>query len=964
MRLIEASIRGFGKLVERSFPFARDAQIVVGDNETGKSTLQKFILAMLFGLKREDRKRREYLPEHELCCPWNGAAYAGRLVYELASGNRYEVLRDFDRKKESVQILDALSGRALTNEYPMDGRKERTFMQKQLQLTRRLFEATTSLGQLAGRPSAAGVDAFRERVQGLLDSGDEGVSARAALACLTEMRELCGSERTPTRGIGLLLKQRKILNSELEAARRRHAEILDLHARRKRVVEAHAQAEAAWRARRAADLARERKELTRRMQRAESLAGELETLRGRAKAFDDVAEVDVSDYAPARERAAAIAALDSEVRERDAALERAKKHVAELRGVAAALDSALANLDQDRASAMYRSAERLREQIGHVREARARHASEQRRNRGVVEALQQHHGRDWTHDDFMAQLASQRALVEEAEGEPIQSALQQVVRSYRVLKRRFQAAALLGTSVVAASAVLAAWNPLLWPVAARLALPVAVAIAALILLGASVRRVIARRDQVRALQGRATHFTSRRHEAEQWLQAQLEQNELGSIDEIYAARREYESLRAAAERSAAESSGRDLRTTETELAEHAALLHAQVQTCDFDALHAIQSDPPVRARALLPYAEASTLAQADGDDSAELQRLVADLARIPEVRRSLDWLARVREELVATEERAGLEESTLTQRRARLEGERAGLEAILYRNGARDVEELAQRVERQRQRHVILSEYRPLLHEQEGVLGGENIEALRARVAVLEGDESSQPARGGETVGFEDGERKASPEQLRHRVEELAAERAQLEERLSAREREGRTAAEVELELQENELRLAEERCQVESLSVAIETLEALAVARHREVAPRMNERVGEIFARLSRGRHTEVRLDEELTPRIRMDGEAVHGADSLSGGAADQLYFALRVTAGEQLARSGERLPLLLDDPFVQYDPDRLRAALDLVAELAVEHQILFFTCEASQAQALSDRLRARDLEHHTLLL
>jgi uncharacterized protein YhaN len=60
----------------------------------------------------------------------------------------------------------------------------------------------------------------------------------------------------------------------------------------------------------------------------------------------------------------------------------------------------------------------------------------------------------------------------------------------------------------------------------------------------------------------------------------------------------------------------------------------------------------------------------------------------------------------------------------------------------------------------------------------------------------------------------------------------------------------------------------------------------------------------------------------------------------------------------------LLLDDPFVQYDPDRLRAALDLVAELAVEHQILFFTCEASQAQALSDRLRARDLEHHTLLL
>ena len=90
--------------------------------------------------------------------------------------------------------------------------------------------------------------------------------------------------------------------------------------------------------------------------------------------------------------------------------------------------------------------------------------------------------------------------------------------------------------------------------------------------------------------------------------------------------------------------------------------------------------------------------------------------------------------------------------------------------------------------------------------------------------------------------------------------------------------------------------------------------------------------------------------------------SESLSGGAADQLYFALRVTAGEQLARSGERLPLLLDDPFVQYDPERLNAALELVAELAQDHQVLFFTCEATQAQALEERLRARDLEYDVL--
>jgi uncharacterized protein YhaN len=97
----------------------------------------------------------------------------------------------------------------------------------------------------------------------------------------------------------------------------------------------------------------------------------------------------------------------------------------------------------------------------------------------------------------------------------------------------------------------------------------------------------------------------------------------------------------------------------------------------------------------------------------------------------------------------------------------------------------------------------------------------------------------------------------------------------------------------------------------------------------------------------------------VRVDGEGYCGAESLSGGAADQLYFALRVTAAEQLARAGEFLPLLLDDPFVQYDPDRLQAGLELVAELAREHQVLFFTCEMEQAEALGERLGAAGVEH-----
>jgi len=138
----------------------------------------------------------------------------------------------------------------------------------------------------------------------------------------------------------------------------------------------------------------------------------------------------------------------------------------------------------------------------------------------------------------------------------------------------------------------------------------------------------------------------------------------------------------------------------------------------------------------------------------------------------------------------------------------------------------------------------------------------------------------------------------------------------------------------------------------------------HREAAPRLNERVGQLFAQLTHGAHVEVRLDEDLTPRVRVDGDVVCGVEALSGGAADQLYFALRVTAGEVLAHRGETLPLLLDDPFVQYDAARLEAALDLVVELAVGHQVFLFTCEQQQADELLRRAAARGRDHALLQL
>jgi uncharacterized protein YhaN len=959
VRFVEAFIRGFGRFAERPFRFAPGAQLFVGPNEAGKSTLQRFLLAMLFGLKREDRKRRDYLPEYELYGPWSGAPYGGRLVYSLGDGRRFEVHRLFERQQEDIRLFDAVSGRDLSADYPLDHRKERPFLQAQLQLSRQLFEATTSLGQLAGRMSEDGAGALRERIQGLLDSGDENLSARAALTRLERLREHFGSERTPTRGLGMLLRQRRDLQQEMEEAQARHAEILQLHRQRNAVAAEYTRYEKAWEVRRRTELVQERRQLALRLQRVGELDGEIETLTARLASYTEVGELDVTAYSKVREESAALSALTLEIQGRREELEGARSSLEAWRRFASRLSAALGDLDPAGARLLEERAEGLRETIGRVREARRREEEERRRNRTIVEALQQHRGRDWTDDAFMRRLAVTRAQLTDVEAGTTAESARASLRDYRHKRLHvlWQVSLVLG-GVVALAALF--WRPLhTLPVSAWLPLGAA---GLLVLLFCSwrVRGVMAARDQARAAALQAQNAAQRQQEAKDWLAGVLQRHGMGAVEELEAARREYESLRAEAERISAAGS-RERSQLEAELASRADALHAQVHRCDLAGLAALRADPQAAARGMPPFEEASGLESPAGDDSAELQRLGEDLRRLPALRHACAWAERLRLECEARQRRVEQEMQALEQRQSRVHQIQDELGTLLRHNGARDVDDFAARVVRHEERQALVALLRPLQHERQGVLGGETPEALRGRLRLLESVASQaglfdDVPRG---AGVQEDLSSASLESLGRRKDALAAERAQLGERLAARESEGRFPAEIELQAQEVDEHIAAEKRRLAALQLAMETLEQVTTKRHREAAPRMNERVGEVFARLSRGEHREVRLDEDLTPRVRMDGEGYCGAESLSGGAADQLYFALRVTAGEQLARAGEFLPLLLDDPFVQYDPERLQAGLDLVAELAREHQVCFFTCEVAQAEDLGARLRAAGVEY-----
>lgn len=127
---------------------------------------------------------------------------------------------------------------------------------------------------------------------------------------------------------------------------------------------------------------------------------------------------------------------------------------------------------------------------------------------------------------------------------------------------------------------------------------------------------------------------------------------------------------------------------------------------------------------------------------------------------------------------------------------------------------------------------------------------------------------------------------------------------------------------------------------------------RHQE--PILLE-AGGIFAALTRDEFTGLVPDDDGGRQVllaRRHNDELLSTSSLSSGTRDQLYLAIRL-AGivHQLPRLDERLPLILDDLLVNFDNERSSAALEVLADLSSQTQVLLFTHEqhlADHAQQL----------------
>ncbi|HET6498569.1 MAG TPA: hypothetical protein VFH17_05925, partial [Coriobacteriia bacterium] len=180
----------------------------------------------------------------------------------------------------------------------------------------------------------------------------------------------------------------------------------------------------------------------------------------------------------------------------------------------------------------------------------------------------------------------------------------------------------------------------------------------------------------------------------------------------------------------------------------------------------------------------------------------------------------------------------------------------------------------------------------------------------------------------------------------LVSEHAALAVRIGEKEREDTMGA-LRLELSSVNERIAGHAERFAELMIAARLLQRAQERYERERQPDVVRDAQRAFATMTRGRYRRVAVPLGSSAiEVFEDSARARHTGLLSTGTAEQLYLALRLALVGRLGQTGAALPVLMDDVFANFDPERRAGAAEVVAELARTRQVVVFTCHPETAE------------------
>ena len=200
MKIKKLKINSFGKLENTEIEFSDNINIISGKNESGKSTLLKFIISMFYGISKN--KNGKTIPDFDKYKPWEKEEYSGKLNYTLDDGNEYEIYREFKKK---TPIIYYQAKNDITKQYSMDKSKESLFFFEQTGITEENFLASCVSEQENLRLSNTMKNSIIQRLSNIVSTGNESTSYKKAIDKINkEQLEKIGNNRSAGRPINII----------------------------------------------------------------------------------------------------------------------------------------------------------------------------------------------------------------------------------------------------------------------------------------------------------------------------------------------------------------------------------------------------------------------------------------------------------------------------------------------------------------------------------------------------------------------------------------------------------------------------------------------------------------------------------------------------------------------------------------------------------------------------------------
>ena len=207
MKIDFLKINGFGKIKNKEINLEKNINLIYGKNESGKSTLLKFIDGMLYGISKN--KNGKDISDYDKYKPWNTEEFSGKINYTLDDGNKYEVFREFSKKNPKIynSNLEEIS------------KQYNQFFYDQTKIDETLFLSTNIVEQNESVLDSNSQNLLTQKIANILSSGEDNVSYKKVMEKLSKkLIEEVGTERTVGRPINEVtekIKEIKLKKEEL-----------------------------------------------------------------------------------------------------------------------------------------------------------------------------------------------------------------------------------------------------------------------------------------------------------------------------------------------------------------------------------------------------------------------------------------------------------------------------------------------------------------------------------------------------------------------------------------------------------------------------------------------------------------------------------------------------------------------------------------------------------------------------